>query len=254
MLHSALIRLAPVVLVGGLAPLSLAAQGDSSAAMTVLPFVNVSGAPADDWIGAGIAETVTAEIDRRPALQSVGGRQVRETMRALAASGAPADSSASLVEVGRAAGARWVVGGGYQRLGARMRITARLVDVRTGAVAAATVVDGGVDQLFDLQDRVAADLFAAAGLDAAQGAARPAPRAADPAAASAGLGEGSFHPAPPFGRPGPDRTPPRSAGEPASPPAARPGPRQSEPAPGAGRGACRRGGRLRGPARRSRRD
>ena len=79
-----------------------------------------------------------------------------------------------MVEVGRTVGARWVVGGAYQRLGERMRITARLVDVRTGAVAAATVVDGAVDDLFALQDRVAADLFAGAGLGAGPEGARPA--------------------------------------------------------------------------------
>ena len=41
--------------------------------------------------------------------------------------------------LGRALGARWIVTGGYQRLGGRLRITARLVDVTTGAVRRAVV-------------------------------------------------------------------------------------------------------------------
>ena len=213
------IRVVLAVLIGGLVPAAVAAQGDAPAGIAVLPFVNISGGPADDWIGEGIAETVTAEIDRRSSLQSVGRERVREALRALDAPGAPAESSASLVEVGRTAGARWVVGGGYQRLGARMRITARLVDVPAGAVAAVAVVDGEIDELFDLQDRVAAQLFSTVGLDSAQGGARPAPSAAGSAVEAANLGEGSFRRPPPSGRPELDRARAPSAGASPSPPA-----------------------------------
>ena len=37
---------------------------------TVIPFVNISGEPSDDWVGSGIAETVTAD------LQAIGGLTV----------------------------------------------------------------------------------------------------------------------------------------------------------------------------------
>ena len=33
-------------------------------AVAVLPFANISGEPSDDWIGAGIAETVSADLSR----------------------------------------------------------------------------------------------------------------------------------------------------------------------------------------------
>ena len=217
--YPSLIRVVLAVLIGGLAPAAVAAQGDAPAGIAVLPFVNISGGPADDWIGEGIAETVTAEIDRRSSLQSVGRERVREALRALDAPGAPAESSASQVEVGRTAGVLWVVGGGYQRLGARIRITARLVDVPAGAVAAVAVVDGEIDELFDLQDRVAAQLFSTAGPDTAQGGARPAPPAAGSAAEAVGVGEGSFRRPPPSGRPGLDRARAPSAGASPSPPA-----------------------------------
>ena len=32
--------------------------------VVVLPFANISGHPADDWIGIGIAETVTTDAER----------------------------------------------------------------------------------------------------------------------------------------------------------------------------------------------
>ena len=35
--------------------------------VAILPFVNISGAPGDDWIGAGIAETLAVEFQKRSA-------------------------------------------------------------------------------------------------------------------------------------------------------------------------------------------
>ena len=64
-----------------------------------------------------------------------------------------------MLSLGRALGARWIVTGGYQRLGERLRITARLVDVTTGAVRRAVRADGATGELFALQDRIAAGLL-----------------------------------------------------------------------------------------------
>ena len=209
-----------------LAAASVAAQGVSPEAVVVTEFVNISGAPADGWFGRGIAEVVAAEIGERWSVRSlVGG-----SPRARPAAGATATSDAALVDVGRAAGARWVVGGGYQRVGDRLRITARLVEVRTGTVASATMVDGAAADLFALQDRVAADLLAASGSGASGGpGARPvAGRRTEPF----DFGEGSFLPAPPAGR-GPSE-PPRAGRAAGLPPPVRRGTPES---PRAGRTA-----------------
>ena len=102
-----------------------------------------------------------------------------------------------------------MVGGGYQRVGDRLRITARLMEVHTGTVAAATVVDGAAADLFALQDRVAADLVAAAGAGASGGGVAPLTAGRRPGPSS--FGEGSFLPGPPSGRGPPE---PPSAGPP----------------------------------------
>ena len=193
-------RLALAGLASCFCAVSVWAQSVPPAGLAVTQFVNITGAPADDWIGAGIAETIAAAFEERSSVQSARREQVREAMRALAAPDAVTDSNGGMVEVGRTVGARWVVGGAYQRLGERMRITARLVEVRTGAVAASTVVDGAVGDLFALQDRVAADLLAVAGVGGEPLDARPASRAAG-RAVGADFAEGSFAPPRSFGRP-----------------------------------------------------
>ena len=81
------------------------------------------------------------------------------------------------LEVGRRLGARWVVSGGYQRLGDQLRITGRLVDVTTSTIVRAAKVDGAIDDLFTLQDRLATELINGTGRDPGRAAARPASRA-----------------------------------------------------------------------------
>ena len=53
-------------------------------------------------------------------------------------------------------GATWVVGGGIQRVGGMVRVTARVIDTASGAVIKAIKVDGTLEDLAELQDRVAA--------------------------------------------------------------------------------------------------
>jgi tetratricopeptide (TPR) repeat protein len=62
------------------------------------------------------------------------------------------------IDIGRRLGATVVVGGAYQRLGPRIRITAEAVDVRSGDIIRSVKVDGRVDDMFALQDRLVDEL------------------------------------------------------------------------------------------------
>ncbi len=129
---------------------------DDSVAITV--FSNISGAAPDDWIGAGIVDTLAADLEG--AGVSVVGRQA--VAGAITQLSAESNSTEATVEAavaaGRLLGTRWAISGGYQRLGERMRITARVVEVTTATVVQTAIVDGTVAELFALQDRLAAEL------------------------------------------------------------------------------------------------
>ena len=132
--------------------------------VAVVPFVNISATPADDWFGAGIAETLSADLERLDAVAVIGREGLAAEAQALGAamaSSAAGDAERWLREVSRRRGAAWLVAGGYQRLGDRMRITARLVDTGTGAVAAGVKADGASSEIFALQDRIGEELAAA---------------------------------------------------------------------------------------------
>ena len=121
-------------------------------AVLVVPFANLSRQAADAWIGDGIAETVSID------LRTLGVRVVGEEASARGAREARAPGDDELLGAGRRLGAQWLVAGGYQRVGDRLRITARLVDVETGEVRGSTRVDGSLADLFDVQDRIVATL------------------------------------------------------------------------------------------------
>ena len=110
--------------------------------VAVEPFANISGNPEDGWLGAGIAETVAADL-------GVSGLAVVPRR-----------------DAGAGRGAHWLVTGSYQRLGERLRITARLVKVDTGAVLRSVRLDGTLDGIFALQDRIVAELTAGVDLGA----------------------------------------------------------------------------------------
>ena len=52
-------------------------------AVAVIPFINITGEPTDDWIGAGIAETVTADLKSISGLTVIGRERVFDAIRRL---------------------------------------------------------------------------------------------------------------------------------------------------------------------------
>ncbi len=151
--------------------------------VAVTPFANLSGDPADAWLGAGIAETVAIDLEQLSPLTVVSRDVSSHPFRG---PDAVSGGSPPGLTVARAEGAAWLVTGGFERLGPELRITARIVSVETGAARRSVRVDGALGDLFDLQDRVAAQLrdgFAA--IAGASAAGRPPAAAPPPPAARA---------------------------------------------------------------------
>ena len=165
-------------------------------AVAVVPFANISAAPADEWIGAGIAETLSADfegLDPVSVIERAGLTAEAEALGAGMASSAAGDAERGLREVSRRRGAAWLVTGGYQRFGERMRITARLVDTGSGAVVAGVKADGDAGEIFALQDRIGEELTGAlvASLRNADRSSSRAARTMSPPDAAGGYGGGN---------------------------------------------------------------
>jgi serine/threonine protein kinase/tetratricopeptide (TPR) repeat protein len=127
-------------------------------AVAVIPFTNITREPADDWIGSGIAETVTADLKSIKGLSLIGRERVFDALRVLGSSDSDSLDERMTIEVGRQLRATWLVSGGYQRLGDQIRITARFVEVESGAVVRTVKIDGTIGDIFSLQDKIVFEL------------------------------------------------------------------------------------------------
>lgn len=139
----------------------------AAATVAVLNFANITGNPGDDWAGQGIAESLTADLTHIKAIAVVPREQIFEMQRSLSEVGRRVDERQA-IELGRRLGATVTVSGAYQRLGDRIRITAQAIEVASGRQMTTVKMDGRMDELFELQDRLVSELAAGLKVDVGQ--------------------------------------------------------------------------------------
>jgi adenylate cyclase len=119
--------------------------------VVVLPFDNMSGEADQAYFADAVVEEITATLSR------IKDFFVIARNSAFAYKGRSVD----VRQVGRELGVRYAVEGSVRRVGERVRITTQLVETDTGSHIWSTKVDGAVSDLFDLQDKVAAEVASA---------------------------------------------------------------------------------------------
>jgi adenylate cyclase len=119
--------------------------------IAVLPFQNMSGDPEQEYFADGIAEDVLTTLSKIPELMVIARNS------SFVFTGHAKD----IREIGRILGVRYVLEGSVRKIGNRMRLTAQLIDSLDGSHLWADRFDGGVDDVFDLQDRITQDIVAA---------------------------------------------------------------------------------------------
>jgi TolB-like protein/tetratricopeptide (TPR) repeat protein len=112
--------------------------------MVVLPFVNLSGDPEQDYFVDGVTESLTTDLSRIKDAFVIG----RHT--AFAYKGEARD----LKKIGRELNVRYVLEGSVQRSGKRFRVNVQLIDTETANHIWAERFDKLVADLFDTQDEI----------------------------------------------------------------------------------------------------
>ena len=113
--------------------------------VAVLPFENMSDDPDQAYFSDGIAEDLIINLSRFSTHFFVIARNSSFTYKGRAI---------DVAGVGRELRARYIVDGSVRKSGSRVRIAAQLVDVTTGNHIWADRFDGGLDDVFDLQDQI----------------------------------------------------------------------------------------------------
>jgi TolB-like protein len=119
--------------------------------IAVLPFTNLSSDPEQDYFADGMAEDIITALSRFRALFVIA-RNSSFTYKGRAV---------DVKQVGRELGVRYVLEGSVRKSANRVRITGQLVDTATGAHLWADRFDGGLGDIFDLQDHVAESVVGA---------------------------------------------------------------------------------------------
>jgi serine/threonine-protein kinase len=132
---------------------ALEQQHQARQAVLVLDFANVAGATDADWLSTGIAETVGADLGKIGGIKVVGQDAVTRRHIEAERQGRAYDGGRA-IELGRRLGATWVVWGSFQKFGARIRLIPQFADTRDGTVVSAEKIDGVMDDIFQLQDRI----------------------------------------------------------------------------------------------------
>ena len=134
----------------GTAPARERGAAGGKPCIAVLPFVNISNDPEQDYFSDGVTEDVITELSRNRALLVVA-RNSTFAFR---------NRRVDVREIGRELGADYVVEGSVQRAASRIRVTVQLAETQGGRQLWAERYDRGVQDIFEVQDEITATIAA----------------------------------------------------------------------------------------------
>jgi len=112
--------------------------------IAVLPFVNLSGNPQNEYFGEGLADTVLhrlAQVDQLFVIARTSSFRFK-------------GSDESIESIGRKLNVGAVLEGSVQQVGSQMRIIAQLIDARTGKHLKSLTFDASAENVFAVQDEI----------------------------------------------------------------------------------------------------
>ena len=126
------------------APMGAAPSLPDKPSIAVLPFQNLTSDPEQEFFADGMVEDITTALSRFKSLFVIARNS----------SFSYKGHAVEVKQVGRELGVRYVLDGSVRKAENRVRITGQLIDATTGAHLWADRFDGGLRDIFDLQDQV----------------------------------------------------------------------------------------------------
>ncbi len=118
--------------------------------IAVLPFVNLSGDPEQEYFSDGITEDIITALSKHRSLLVIA----RNSTFALKG------HSGDVLRIGPDLGANYIVQGSARRIGPRVRITVQLVETEGGQHIWAEQYDRELQEIFEVQDEITATIAA----------------------------------------------------------------------------------------------
>ena len=125
------------------------AQGELSIA--VLPFTNMSSDPEQEFFSDGISEDIITELSKLASLMVIARNSTFVYK----------GKSVDIKQVGHDLDVHYVLEGSVRKSGSRVRVTAQLIDVKTGLHKWAESYDRDLEDIFKVQDQVMREVVSA---------------------------------------------------------------------------------------------
>ena len=123
----------------------------SQPSVAVLPFVNMSGDPEQEYFSDGITEDLLTDLSKLTRL-SVTASNTAFTYKGKAV---------NVRQVGKELSVRYVLEGSVRKAGNRVRITAQLIDTESGNHIWAERYDRTLEDIFEVQDEITRNIVTA---------------------------------------------------------------------------------------------
>lgn len=117
----------------------------------VLPFVNMSGDPEQEYFSEGISEDITTDLSKVSALDVIEG----------CTSSTAKNQDIDVCQIARKLGVSHLLEGSVRKVGNRIRITGQLIDGRTGGHIWAARYDRDATDIFAIQDEISQAIVSA---------------------------------------------------------------------------------------------
>jgi len=112
--------------------------------IAVLPFANLSGDPEQDYFTDGIVEDITTALSRNRAFFVIARNS------SFFYKGKQVDTK----QIAQELGVRYLLEGSVRKSGSRVRVTGQLIEANSGHHLWADKFDGGMADIFELQDQI----------------------------------------------------------------------------------------------------
>src|SRR5438876_3635389 len=134
--------------VGVQTPVAPALPLPDKPSIAVLPFANMSGDPEQEYFADGMVEEIITALSRIRWLFVIARNSTFKYK----------GHAVDVKRVSRELGVRYVLEGSVRKAAKRVRITAQLIEAETGVHVWADRFDGTLEDVFDIQDKVASSV------------------------------------------------------------------------------------------------
>jgi tetratricopeptide (TPR) repeat protein/TolB-like protein len=124
----------------------------------VYPFESAGGNKYS-WIAAGLTDTVISDLNGIRDVYVFSDSDRRKALKEISLGMTGLIKESDVVKIGKVMGANMIFTGSVQTSGTRVRVNAKLVNIETTRVEKSVKIDGSVDAVFDLQDKVVLSLM-----------------------------------------------------------------------------------------------